>query len=481
MATVPGRRRQPCITLVVHQDFVAHMQRVPLELSHDAGARGAPRDRRAQPPLWQCGRMGGRVAREALAAPATLTAGRRLVAGRYWLGHDAPRCISGEASGLCARRRPIVVLPKQGVPTRCAAGSPTSAADRTVSATVRRRHRAWSSSSSRRSTREASCVSLRIAVLAPVAWRVPPRHYGPWEQFASLLTEGLVPRGVDVTLFASGDSLTGARLASAVAARLGRGSRRRAEGGRVPPHLGGVRTRRRVRSHPQQLRLPSADVQHAVSDARAHDDPRLLVATIVAVYEKYNRLGGYVAISDADRHPRLDYLATIHHGIDTDAFAFHDSPGTYLLFFGRIHPDKGTADAIEVARRAGLPLVIAGIIQDQRYYDDEVAPLRRRRRRSLHRCRSGPDRRPAVLGGARGAAAPHRLRGAVRIQRCRGDGVRHTGDRLPARLHARAHRRRCHRVPRRRRRAGRRRGGRGGSLDRAGYDSRPSPTSAATG
>src|SRR3954467_13236123 len=62
-----------------------------------------------------------------------------------------------------------------------------------------------------------ACVSLRIAVLAPVAWRVPPRHYGPWEQFASLLTEGLVSRGVDVTLFASADSVTGAHLASAVA------------------------------------------------------------------------------------------------------------------------------------------------------------------------------------------------------------------------------------------------------------------------
>ena len=67
-------------------------------------------------------------------------------------------------------------------------------------------------------------MGLRVAVLAPIAWRVPPRHYGPWEQFASLLTEALVQRGVDVTLFASGDSLTAARLASAGAARLGGGS-----------------------------------------------------------------------------------------------------------------------------------------------------------------------------------------------------------------------------------------------------------------
>ena len=120
---------------------------------------------------------------------------------------------------------------------------------------------------------------------------------------------------------------------------------------------------------------------------------------IVAVYEKYDHLGAYIAISDADRHPRLTYLATIHHGIDTDAFELHDSPDGYLLFFGRIHPDKGTADAIEVARRAGLPLVIAGIIQDQRYYDEAVAPsIDGVRVRYLGAV--GPELRPDVLGGA---------------------------------------------------------------------------------
>ncbi len=67
-------------------------------------------------------------------------------------------------------------------------------------------------------------------------------------------------------------------------------------------------------------------------------------------------------------------MATIHHGIDTDAFALHASPGRYLLFFGRIHPDKGAAEAIDVAARSGMPLVIAGIVQDQRYFDERVAP-----------------------------------------------------------------------------------------------------------
>jgi glycosyltransferase involved in cell wall biosynthesis len=97
-------------------------------------------------------------------------------------------------------------------------------------------------------------------------------------------------------------------------------------------------------------------------------------ARILPVYQRYNARGAYVAISDADRHPSLDYLATIHHGIDTDAFSLHPAPGSYLLFFGRIHPDKGTAAAIDVAERLGIPLIVAGIVQDQRYFDEQVAP-----------------------------------------------------------------------------------------------------------
>ncbi len=95
---------------------------------------------------------------------------------------------------------------------------------------------------------------------------------------------------------------------------------------------------------------------------------------IVPVYARYDATTAYVAISDADRHPALHYAATIHHGIDTAAFAIDPDPGEHLLFFGRIHPDKGTAHAIEVARRAGRRLVIAGIIHDQQYFDELVAP-----------------------------------------------------------------------------------------------------------
>ena len=95
---------------------------------------------------------------------------------------------------------------------------------------------------------------------------------------------------------------------------------------------------------------------------------------IVPVYAKYNHKTFYVAISDADRHPALDYVATIHHGIDTGAFTFNPAPGSYLAFFGRIHPDKGVVAAIDAAEGDGIPLRIAGIIQDEAYFESEIVP-----------------------------------------------------------------------------------------------------------
>ncbi|NNL46777.1 MAG: glycosyltransferase, partial [Acidimicrobiia bacterium] len=121
---------------------------------------------------------------------------------------------------------------------------------------------------------------------------------------------------------------------------------------------------------------------------------------IVPVYKKYNATGYYVAISDADRHPDLEYFATIHHGIEMDAFAAEPGAGDYLLYFGRIHPHKGTVEAIDVAERSGLPLVIAGIIQDEDYFEQQVKP-----RIDDDRVRFigpvGPDERGPLLSGAR--------------------------------------------------------------------------------
>ena len=215
---------------------------------------------------------------------------------------------------------------------------------------------------------------LRIAILAPISWRVPPVHYGPWEQFASLLTEGLVARGHDVTLFASGDSVTSASLSAVVPAGW-------SEDPSIDPKVAEC-------THIAALfeRAEEFDLIHNSFDFLPLTYSRLvatpLVTTIhgfsseriVSVYERYDDRSAYVAISDSDRHPALTYAATIHHGIDTGAFATHASPGEHLLFFGRIHPDKGTAEAIAVAQRTGRRLVIAGIVQDQRYFDEHVAP-----------------------------------------------------------------------------------------------------------
>jgi glycosyltransferase involved in cell wall biosynthesis len=239
---------------------------------------------------------------------------------------------------------------------------------------------------------------MRVAMLAPISWRVPPRHYGPWERFVSLLTEGLVARGVDVTLFASGDSVTTARLASVV-------ERGWSEDPGLDPkvaeclHIAAVFERAAAGEfdliHNSFDFLPlsySALVSTPVlTTIHGFSSPR-----IVPVYEKYNRTGAYVAISNADRHPSLDYLATIYHGIDTDAFHLHPAPGGY---FGRIHPDKGAAEAIDVAARVGMPLVIAGIVQDQAYFDARVAPhVDGEQVRFLGPV--GADRRADVLGGA---------------------------------------------------------------------------------
>lgn len=215
---------------------------------------------------------------------------------------------------------------------------------------------------------------MRVAVLAPIAWRVPPRHYGPWEQFASLLTEGLVAEGVDVTLFASGDSETAARLVAVVPHGYAEDPAMDAKVGECL-HVSEVFERAAdfdiihnsfdflPLTYSGLVATPVVTTIHGFSSER-----------IVPVYRKYNAGTHYVAISDADRHPSLDYEATIHHGIDTAAFALDPEPGPSLLFFGRIHPEKGTAEAIAVARRCGRPLVIAGIVGDQRYFDEEVAP-----------------------------------------------------------------------------------------------------------
>ncbi len=240
---------------------------------------------------------------------------------------------------------------------------------------------------------------LRIAVLSPIAWRTPPRHYGPWELFASLLADGLVSLGHDVTLFATADSISSARLRSTVA-------RGWSECEDVEPKVAECIHIADVFEHADDF-----DVIHNGFDFLPLTYSKLVetpvVTTIhgfssekiVSVYERYDDTTTYVAISDSNRHPRLSYAATIHHGIDTDSFRLHTSPSSDLLFFGRIHPDKGTAHAIEVARRADRRLIIAGIVQDEHYFREEVQPhVDGDRVRFIGPV--GAQQRAEVLGGA---------------------------------------------------------------------------------
>lgn len=217
-------------------------------------------------------------------------------------------------------------------------------------------------------------MSIRIAVLSPISWRTPPRHYGPWESVVSLLTEALVHMGLEVTLFATGDSQTSGKLVAVC-------RRPYSEDHSVDPkvaeclHISEVFERAAefdlIHSHYDFLPLTySALVDTPVlTTIHGFSSP-----SIIPVYKKYNAQSHYVAISEADKSPELDYIATIHHGIDITQFPYFEAQGEYLLFFGRIHPDKGVREAIHVAQRAGIRLVIAGIIQDQSYFATQVEP-----------------------------------------------------------------------------------------------------------
>jgi len=242
-------------------------------------------------------------------------------------------------------------------------------------------------------------VPLRVAMLAPISWRVPPRHYGPWERVVSLLTEGLVARGVAVTLLATADSITEATLA-------GTCPRPYSEDDTLDPkvceclHISEVFERAGefdlIHNHFDFLPLsysglvdtPLVTTIHGFSSER-----------ILPVFEKYNASTYYVSISDADRSPKLDYLATVHHGIALDEFALRKDSDGALLFFGRIHPEKGAAEAIEVARRSGRRLIIAGIVQDKAYFEREVAP-HIDGDQVCYIGSVGPDKRAEVLGAA---------------------------------------------------------------------------------
>ncbi len=222
---------------------------------------------------------------------------------------------------------------------------------------------------------------MNIALLAPIAWRTPPLHYGGWELVASQLAEGLVRRGHSVTLFATADSVTTARLES------------------VCPHplnqLGSQLDSRvyetlHVAHAYERAAARGVDVLHnhagcfGVPPARTASFP--VVTTLHGsaaetgsrtLYQHYAEQC-YVSISEAERRlaPDLNYVATVYNGIDAASFTAHPSPEDYLIVLGRMSPDKGIHLAVRVAQQCGRRLVLAGIVppENQAYFEQQVQP-----------------------------------------------------------------------------------------------------------
>ena len=215
---------------------------------------------------------------------------------------------------------------------------------------------------------------MHIAMLSPIAWRTPPRNYGPWESVVSLLTEELVSRGYEVTLFATGNSDTSGKLHSVCAQGY-------EEDQSIIPkvweclHISELFEQAEdfdiIHNNFDYLPLTytSFIATPEVTTIHGFSSPGIL-----PVYKKYNNKVSYISISEADRSAELDYIKTIHHGIDLNQFDFQPDPDDYLLFFGRIHPDKGTKEAIEIAGACNKKLILAGIIQDEAYYNQYIVP-----------------------------------------------------------------------------------------------------------
>ena len=215
---------------------------------------------------------------------------------------------------------------------------------------------------------------IRIAMLAPIAWRTPPRDYGPWELVASNLTEGLINKGYDVTLFATKDSITKANLHAIC-------PRGYEEDKNINPdvwkllHISEVFERANeyelihnhfdfpVLTYSRLVKTPVLTTIHGFSSSE-----------IYPVYEKYNNDTYYVSISNSDRYEKLDYIATVYNGIDLNKFTYNSKRGNYLVFLGRICREKGTYEAIQIARKANKKLYIAGIVQEHDYFKEKIKP-----------------------------------------------------------------------------------------------------------
>lgn len=240
---------------------------------------------------------------------------------------------------------------------------------------------------------------MKIAILSPACWRTPPRKYGPWEQVASNIAEGMIARGHDVTLFATADSITRGKLEAVCHKPYGE-----------HPELDAKVCECLHIAHFMEM-ADQFDLLHNHYDflpltySRLIKTPMLTTIhgfsspKIIPVYKKYNTNTFYVSISHSDRSPELDYMATVYNGINPDDFHFEPHPDDYLLFFGRIHPEKGTLEAIEIARKTGRRLIIAGLIQDESYFNHKIKP-HLDDQQIIYVGNAGPKKRNTLLGKA---------------------------------------------------------------------------------
>lgn len=240
---------------------------------------------------------------------------------------------------------------------------------------------------------------LRIAMLAPISWPLPPSGYGPWELVAHNLTEELVKLGHDVTLFAAGGTRTSATLVESCPHALAtwpetERNRPRAfdpETGLLEgPPDSRVWEQLHIATCMQRAAAGEFDVVHSHLHVHALGFGRLINCPLVttlhgsawvrAVHPMLKKFGDlpFVSLSDAERTllPELNYVATVYNGIRLEEFPLEKQKDDYLLFAGRLAPEKGPAEAIEVARRSGRRLLLAGMIepQHQDYFDARIKP-----------------------------------------------------------------------------------------------------------
>jgi glycosyltransferase involved in cell wall biosynthesis len=223
---------------------------------------------------------------------------------------------------------------------------------------------------------------MRIAQVAPLYESVPPKHYGGTERVVSYLTEELVRQGHEVTLFASGDSETKARLVAACPRSLRLDKRCRDQMAHHYVMLENVFQRAAefdiTHFHVDYLHFPFSRRDAITQVTTLHG--RLDIPDLVPLYQEFRDMP-VISISNGQREPLpwVNWQATVYHGLPADIYQFRAEPGSYLAFLGRISPEKRVDRAIEIATRVGMPLKIAAKVDrvDKDYFDSVIAPLLR--------------------------------------------------------------------------------------------------------